>query len=228
VRVKTAFTRPVAGAAVRPGETLAVEGFAWTGTGDGRVRSVELTVDDGKSWSAAALEGEATPFAWQRFRGTVRVPKVHGRTWVLAARATDTSGASQPRDAEKNAGGYGNNGWARVALRPVLGLVLAFALAAAAASGAGAAPRVLHPYPATLPQGEAHALATRACLVCHSAQLINQQAKDSTAWEKTISQMEMWGAPVPPGQHDALRRYLLRALGPRRGGPPRPGPPRQP
>jgi sulfite oxidase len=212
MRVKSVVTSPVAGRAGRAGAPLAVRGFAWTGAGDGRVRAVELTVDDGATWTRALLEGEATPFAWQRFRGTVRVPRT--ATFTLAARATDSTGDAQPATAAKNTGGYGNNGWARVALRPLVGLVLACALAWAAA-GSAAPQRVTHLYPATLPKGDGRALATTACLVCHTAQLVNQQAKDSTAWEKTVTQMEKWGAPVPPAQHSLLVRYLVRARGPR-------------
>jgi len=73
-----------------------------------------------------------------------------------------------------------------------------------------------HPPPpsATLPEGAGRELAEHACLICHSAMLITQQRKDSTAWEKTVRQMETWGAPVPPAEHDSLRLYLTTQLGP--------------
>ena len=50
--------------------------------------------------------------------------------------------------------------------------------------------------------------------MCHSAMLITQQHKDSSAWERTITQMEKWGAPVPPEQRDSLRTYLMTTFGP--------------
>jgi hypothetical protein len=129
----------LAGRVGRPGEPLLVRGFAGTGAGDGRVRAVDVSVDEGATWSPAALEGESTPFTWQRFRATVRVPKA--ASFTLAARATDTTGDAQLATAPKNTGGYGNNGWARVVLRPLVGLVFACALAWAAA-GSAAPPRV--------------------------------------------------------------------------------------
>jgi len=78
-------------------------------------------------------------------------------------------------------------------------------------------PPLVSVYSAQLPAGEGRAIAERACLVCHSAQLIAQQAKDSTAWEKTLVLMAKWGAPVDSVQRDTLRAYLVRTLGPRSG-----------
>jgi hypothetical protein len=68
---------------------------------------------------------------------------------------------------------------------------------------------------ATFPVGPGQAIAERACILCHSPMLVTQQAKDSTGWEKTLAQMETWGAPVTPAEHDTLRMYLLAHLGPR-------------
>ena len=78
-------------------------------------------------------------------------------------------------------------------------------------------PALVTVYPAQLPAGEGRAIAERACLVCHSAQLFAQQAKDSTAWEKTLVLMAKWGAPVDSVERDTLRAYLVRTLGPRSG-----------
>lgn len=68
----------------------------------------------------------------------------------------------------------------------------------------------------SLPAGEGHDIAERSCLMCHSAMLISQQAKDSTGWSKTVTLMEKWGAPVTPAEHDTLMRWLVGTLGPRR------------
>lgn len=73
-------------------------------------------------------------------------------------------------------------------------------------------------YPAVLPAGAGRALAERSCLLCHSAMLLTQQAKDSTAWEKTLAQMEKWGAPLSAAEHDTVRTYLLTKFGPRPPG----------
>src|SRR5262249_15785700 len=75
-------------------------------------------------------------------------------------------------------------------------------------------PAMLRATPDSLPEGGAREIAARACLLCHSATLLTQQHKDSTGWEKSIAQMEKWGAPLAPGEHDSLRAYLLARFGP--------------
>ena len=70
-------------------------------------------------------------------------------------------------------------------------------------------------YATTLPDSAGRAVVERWCLMCHSATLITQQAKDSTAWEKTLAQMEKWGVTATPEEHDTLRTYLVKCFGPR-------------
>jgi cytochrome c5 len=82
-------------------------------------------------------------------------------------------------------------------------------------AGAPAAPGRRPAYAATFPAGPGQSIAERACLFCHSPMLVTQQAKDSTGWEKTLAQMEKWGAPMTPAEHDTLRVYLLAHFGPR-------------
>jgi len=89
--------------------------------------------------------------------------------------------------------------------------------AGGAAGGGGATPNVPAKiaYATTLPDSAGRAVVERWCLMCHSATLITQQAKDSTAWEKTLAQMEKWGVAATPEEHDSLRAYLVRNFGPR-------------
>jgi len=97
------------------------------------------------------------------------------------------------------------------------GFVLAtvgFVTLAGVRGDTGPARRVL--YPASYPDGPGRAIAERACLICHSAMLTTQQAKDSTGWEKTLATMVKWGAPLTPAEHDTLRDYLLASFGPRK------------
>ncbi|MEP7027136.1 MAG: hypothetical protein ABI960_00945 [Candidatus Eisenbacteria bacterium] len=94
-----------------------------------------------------------------------------------------------------------------------LAIALLGAIACATLAAPGAPPR-RKLYPDRLPAGPGREIAERACLVCHSAQLIAQQHKGREAWEKTIAQMEKWGAPVAPAQHDSLRAYLTARFGP--------------
>ena len=73
--------------------------------------------------------------------------------------------------------------------------------------------------PDHFPDGDGRAIAERACLICHSAMLVTQQAKDSTGWEKTLATMRKWGAPLSDGERDTLRTYLVTKLGPRPAAP---------
>jgi cytochrome c5 len=93
-------------------------------------------------------------------------------------------------------------------------------LAILATAALGAAPGAHGParraaYPARFPDGPGRSIAQRSCLICHSAMLVTQQHKDSTAWEKTVHQMEAWGVHVSPVEHDSLVGYLTRSFGPR-------------
>ena len=81
--------------------------------------------------------------------------------------------------------------------------------------GAGDAVPMKLAYRNTLPDSAGRGIAERWCLMCHSAMLITQQAKDSTAWEKTLGQMEKWGVTVTPEERDSLRLYLVQNFGPR-------------
>jgi hypothetical protein len=99
-------------------------------------------------------------------------------------------------------------------LTSVAVLALALALAASCARKEPET-RVRLAYPSDLPHGAGRAIAERQCLPCHAASLINQQHKDSTAWAKTIAQMETWSAPMPPAERDTLLRYFAAILGPR-------------
>lgn len=93
--------------------------------------------------------------------------------------------------------------------------LLAVAIVLTAAVSFAAAPRRHAAAKAPLPAGSGRAIAERACVICHSTMLITQQAKDSTAWEKTLGTMTKWGAPLTPAEHDSLVRYLVTTRGPR-------------
>ena len=82
--------------------------------------------------------------------------------------------------------------------------------------GAATSPPSRQPaYPRNLPEGAGHGIAQRSCLVCHSAMLITQQHKDSTAWGKTVRQMQTWGVRMSSAEYDSLLAYLTAHFGPR-------------
>ena len=88
---------------LRPGP-VTLQGRAWSGQGP--VERVEVSVDGGGSWKDAELETAIGPHAWHRW--TFAWDATPG-THVVASRATDATGATQPIEAEWNVGGYGNN-----------------------------------------------------------------------------------------------------------------------
>jgi sulfite oxidase len=103
--VKSCFTDVPA--AARVGAPATARGFAFSGAPD--IARVEVSEDDGRSWTEAVLESEHDPWAWRLFRYRF-TPRAAG-TLRLLARATDSRGAVQPRDAVWNQSGYLHNGW---------------------------------------------------------------------------------------------------------------------
>jgi sulfite oxidase len=107
--VNSAIARPENGGRMRAG-SVAVEGWATSG-GDRVVERVEVSVDG--EWHEADLDGAPLAGAWRRWRVVVEVaPGEH----ELAARAWDSSAATQPEDPRGlwNPNGYANNAWHRV------------------------------------------------------------------------------------------------------------------
>ncbi|MFF4351021.1 sulfite oxidase [Streptomyces sp. NPDC001530] len=89
---------------VRPG-VVALEGRAWSGRAP--VTGVEVSTDEGRSWSAADLDGgEDHRWAWRPWRfAWTAMPGRH----VLSTRATDAEGRTQPLEQLWNRGGFANN-----------------------------------------------------------------------------------------------------------------------
>ena len=112
--------------------------------------------------------------------------------------------------------------WAR---RPAALLVLAVAaisVAAGLSPLAGDVRGALDRYASLreLPEGIGRERVSQTCLTCHSAMLITQQHKDSTAWSKSITLMEAWGAVIPDSTiRDTIQVYLVTHFGPRPAKP---------
>ena len=111
--VKSSIT--VAPESARAGAPVVIRGFAFSGAPD--ISRVEVTEDDGATWKEATLGADHDPYAWRlwSFRWTPRSP---GKA-SLAARATDSRGAVQPREAAWNPSGYLHNAWPRVEIEVV-------------------------------------------------------------------------------------------------------------
>ena len=106
--VKSLITSPLDGAAVN-GEAL-VQGVSWTG--EGKIVSVEVSADEGRTWAKAQLTGEDVPYAWRMWQYAWK-PAGVGRA-ALLCRATDDRGHTQPERSPWNPSGFLWNGWDRV------------------------------------------------------------------------------------------------------------------
>jgi DMSO/TMAO reductase YedYZ molybdopterin-dependent catalytic subunit len=91
----------------RAGSAVTIRGIAFSGAPD--VVKAEVTDDGGATWQAAELGREHDPYAW-RLWSYRYVPKRAGKL-TLHARATDSRGSVQPREAVWNQSGYLWNGW---------------------------------------------------------------------------------------------------------------------
>src|SRR5262249_40010998 len=151
-------------------------GAAWSGDA-GPVNRVDVSVDGGRSWSAARLGSEQSRFGWRlwEFAWTPAAERYH----TILARARDASGDVQPSIQEWNPGGYIWNVVARAGVdvvkdpRP--------APSPAASSTANGAP------PARF---------RAACTVCHNEDVIQQQRLTRGQWDREINKMTGWGANV--------------------------------
>ena len=103
--VKSLIAHPSEGSVMPPGDHL-VSGVAFTGVG--HMVNVEVSLDGGRSWDRAELEGKESEGTWQlwryRWRASTKGP------YIVAARATDSSGRVQPQATPWNHGGYLWNG----------------------------------------------------------------------------------------------------------------------
>lgn len=105
IPMKAIITRPSSGETMEAGR-IVVLGAAYGG--EARVGKVEVSVDEGKTWSPAEFIGPDEPFAWRQWQYLWEAKR--DGTYRLMARATDTVGNQQPMKARWNALGYGNNG----------------------------------------------------------------------------------------------------------------------
>ncbi|MCE7795386.1 sulfite dehydrogenase [Sphingobium sufflavum] len=93
--VKSVILKPSLGLDLRGPGYQEISGLAWTGRG--RIRSVEVSADGGKSWAEAALTEPVLSKALTRFR----IPwQWDGGPATLMSRATDETGATQPLRAD--------------------------------------------------------------------------------------------------------------------------------
>jgi DMSO/TMAO reductase YedYZ molybdopterin-dependent catalytic subunit len=91
MNVKSAFSRPLGGA-ILTGRHFTVRGAAWAG--ENRVRSVEVSVDGGKSWQPAKLDSPPQPYVWVHWSYEWKINRAGEHE--LSVRAGDDQGHRQP------------------------------------------------------------------------------------------------------------------------------------
>lgn len=89
--VKSIITRPAYPEQLTGPGWWPVTGLAWSGRG--KVARVEVSTDEGKTWTEAELDGQPLPMAAVRFR---HMWQWDGKPAVLMSRAVDETGATQP------------------------------------------------------------------------------------------------------------------------------------
>jgi len=110
-KVKSVIFAPLDGETVKAG-TVKVEGVAWN---DGAVpiEEVQVSTDQGKTWTRAKLKPGTSPFGWTFFETYVALSPGEREIWV---RAVDKLGRSQPLNGgiHWNPSGYEWNGADRI------------------------------------------------------------------------------------------------------------------
>jgi DMSO/TMAO reductase YedYZ molybdopterin-dependent catalytic subunit len=109
--VKSLIAAPLEGETVKAGP-VTIQGVAWSG--EAKVVKVEVSIDGGKTWEAARLVGEDTPYAWRQWQWVWKA-KTAGQFAILC-RATDSRGETQPATTPWNPSGFLWNGWDRVSV----------------------------------------------------------------------------------------------------------------
>ena len=108
MRVKAQIARPEFAEAVRAGQTYRVHGAAWTT--EAEITRVELSTEEGATWSDARLLEESLRNAWRLWEYDWAVPANPGKA-VLMARATDSEGRTQPEKHHDDRGSYLIHHW---------------------------------------------------------------------------------------------------------------------
>jgi sulfite oxidase len=99
--VKSLITQPLDGSTASPG-TIEVGGFAWAGEFD--VSAVDVSVDQGATWTPARLTGESARYTWRRFSYSFEATKP--QSYLIMSRAHDSNGRVQPIAPPWNPSGY--------------------------------------------------------------------------------------------------------------------------
>ena len=102
MQVKAEIAQPENNEVIRANSKYVVKGAAWTA--EAVITKVEVSCNGGKSWSEAALNGDAIENAWRLWEFEWSTPAPGN--YMLMARATDSCGRIQPTERDANGGTY--------------------------------------------------------------------------------------------------------------------------
>jgi len=126
VPVTSAITLPEPGTSVRPGDTVKLQGYAYSGAGLAVVR-VDISVDGGDTWDQATLERASetqglrsgTAWAWVQWQYSAKIPDSAKGTHKIVCKAVDDQYNQQPHDSAPiwNLRGILNTSWGNVTVK---------------------------------------------------------------------------------------------------------------
>lgn len=102
LQTKAQIAQPSQGERLPINTTTRVHGAAWSSS---PIARVEVSTDSGGTWRDATLLGESRPNAWRLWEFNWHTPAAPGE-YRLIARATDSSGRSQPVQRDTDRGTY--------------------------------------------------------------------------------------------------------------------------
>ena len=103
LQLKAEIARPKPGEPVAANSNVRVHGAAWTGHGE--IKKIEISTDGGSTWKDAKLLGESKLNAWRLWEFDWKTPAKPGKA-TLIARATDSTGQTQPVERDWDRGSY--------------------------------------------------------------------------------------------------------------------------
>jgi DMSO/TMAO reductase YedYZ molybdopterin-dependent catalytic subunit len=105
ILINSLVTSHVNGDRIARGQAVEISGWAWDG-GSG-ISTVEISLDEGRSWRETTLAEAPSNYSWRGFRAALDTSNA-GPVRVLI-RATGRDGARQPQQLTPNPSGYHHN-----------------------------------------------------------------------------------------------------------------------
>ncbi len=187
LKVKSVIAAPLDGAVIRPGQAVSIRGVAWSGD-RGAVTGVDISTDGGRVWKPASLRREqATQFGWRQWEFSWKPPREE--YYTILSRARDASGDVQPMAQSWNPSGYGWN------VIPQSHVNVTSASAPGRHGDARNSLRSAGRFRTDLPG-------------MSRENVITQQHLTRGQWDRELTKMSNWGAPLKPEDRETFLDFL--------------------